>query len=94
MQFARHLRDGVRSGAIYCSVRIWQSARVRTGNSYRMGAGRVVIESVREIGPADVTEALARESGFATVADLMATARHGSGEKVYLVRFYYVGGDG
>lgn len=90
MQFARHLRDGVRSGAITCSVRVWQSARVTTGRSYRLGDGRVVIESVREIAESDVTEALARESGFASVADLMATARHGSGDNIYLIRFHYV----
>lgn len=91
MQFAKGLREGVRSGAITCSVRVWQNARVKVGGSYRLGEGRVVVDSVREIVAAEVTEGLARESGFASVADLMATARHGSGDTVYLVRFHYVG---
>ena len=91
MQFARVLRDRVRSGAITCSVRVWQSARVKVGGSYRSGEGRVVVDSVREILLAEVTQHLACESGFADVADLLATARHGSGENVYLVRFHYVG---
>lgn len=90
MQFAKALREGVRSGAITCSVRVWQSARVRTGNSYRLGEGRVVVDSVREIVADEVSEELARESGFASVADLMATARHGSGDNIYLVHFHYV----
>ena len=38
----------------------------------------------------DVTDNLARESGFAGVDDLLATARHGRGDKVYLVRFHYL----
>jgi hypothetical protein len=37
----------------------------------------------------DITPALARTSGFAGVADLLKTAKHGSGENVYLVEFHY-----
>ena len=40
---------------------------------------------------ADVTPALARESGFLGVVDLLKVAKHGRGENVYLVRFRYVG---
>ncbi len=89
MMFARALRDRVRDGEITCSVRVWQSARVKTGGLYRMEPGRIRVESVREIAPGDVTDDLARRSGFADVADLMKTARHGSGDTVYLVEFTY-----
>jgi len=30
MQFARHLRDGIRSGEITTTIRIWQSPRVKS----------------------------------------------------------------
>jgi hypothetical protein len=33
---------------------------------------------------------LARESGFLGVIDLLKVAKHGSGEKIYLVRFHYI----
>jgi hypothetical protein len=37
-----------------------------------------------------ITEDLARESGFESVGDLLRIARHGIGDKVYLIRFHYV----
>ena len=33
---------------------------------------------------------LARESGFTDVKDLLAIAKHGPGENVYLIRFHYL----
>ena len=41
-----------------------------------------------------LTGALARASGFDGVVDLLKTARHGSGEEVYLVEFHYEDGPG
>lgn len=90
MIFARLLRDGVRSGAITCSVRIWQSARVKVGGLYRMEPGHIRVTSIREIVLDDVTDELARRSGFAGVNDLLETARHGRGSNVYLVEFEYI----
>ena len=45
--------------------------------------------SLREIAEAEVTDELARRSGFADVSELMAVARHGSGETIYLVEFVW-----
>ena len=36
MIFTKRLREGVRSGRITCSVRIWQRPHVTVGNRYRM----------------------------------------------------------
>jgi hypothetical protein len=94
MMFAKQLRERVRSGEITCSVRIWQSPRVRPGGIYPvMGGGHIVVESVDRIAIEDITGELARRSGFAGVIDLLKTARHGSGTNVYLVEFHYVGAD-
>jgi hypothetical protein len=90
MLFAKPLREGIRRGRIRCSVRIWQQPRVRVGGRYQMDEGHIVVDSIDEIDVDDVTDGLARESGFATVADLMRVARHGSGDNVYLVRFHYL----
>ena len=90
MIFTRRLRDDVRNGRITCSVRIWQSPRVKTGGIYRMEEGHIVVDSIREIAPAEITDDLARRSGFAGVEELMEVARHGSGTNAYLVEFHYV----
>lgn len=89
MQFTRKLHDGIRSGAITCSVRIWKNPRVRVGGRYALGPGHVEVESIREIGLEDITPALARRSGFKGVIDLLKVAKHGRGERVYLVEFRY-----
>ena len=38
----------------------------------------------------DITFDLARESGFESVEDLLRIAKHGRGDKVYLIRFHYL----
>ena len=91
MQFTKRLRDPIARGEITCSVRIWRQPHVKVGHSYRMGEGRVVVDALRQIKLEDVTPALARKSGFAGVVDLLKTAKHGHGDKVYLVEFHYEG---
>ena len=90
MVFARELREGVRRGRIRCSVRIWTRPHVKVGGKYPMDEGHIVIESIEAIRLKDVTRDLARESGFVSVKELLQMARHGSGNKVFLVRFHYV----
>ena len=90
MVFTKRLREKVRSGEITCSVRIWQSPRVKVGARYPMDDGMIEIDSIESISFADVTPELARESGFEGVIDLLKVAKHGKGEYVYLVRFHYL----
>ncbi len=90
MIFTKRLRERVRRGRIRCSVRIWQNPRVKVGGRYPMDDGHIVVDSVERITIADITHDLARESGFDSVEDLLSVARHGSGRKVFLVRFHYL----
>jgi predicted DNA-binding protein (MmcQ/YjbR family) len=90
MQFTKRLRDGVRSGKITCSIRIWQRPSVKPGGCYRMQEGQIEVDSIVAIELEDVTPELARESGFDGVVDLLKTAKHGPGTNVYLVRFHYL----
>lgn len=90
MVFAKRLREGVIRGDITCSVRIWTSPHVKAGNRYRMGEGQIEIESITPIGMPDITPELARESGFLGVLDLLKIAKHGRGEKIFLIRFHYI----
>jgi hypothetical protein len=88
--FTKRLREGVRRGAITCSVRIWMRPHVVVGNRYRMEEGEIEVDSILPITYADVTPAIARASGFKGVVDLLKIAKHGRGENVYLVCFHYV----
>ena len=89
MGFTKRLRARVVSGEITCSVRIWQSPHVKVGGRYRLGSGAIEVTGVHQISFGDITPALARRSGFEGVVDLLKVAKHGPGEKVYLVEFGY-----
>lgn len=90
MMFAKPLRERVRSGEITTSVRIWQRPHVKLGGRYPLLDGHIEVTRLQEIDLEDVTEALARESGFDSLEALMETARHGRGERVFLVDFVFI----
>jgi len=91
MMFTKRLREPIMRGEVTCSVRIWQSPRVNVGGRYPLGTGAIHVTAIREIGFQDISPELARRSGFLGVVDLLKVAKHGSGEKVYLVDFEYRG---
>jgi hypothetical protein len=88
--FTKCLREAVRRGRIRSSIRIWTHAHVKVGGRYPMDEGHIIVESVDQIRRADITRALAQESGFGTVKELLEIAQHGRGRKVFVVRFRYV----
>jgi hypothetical protein len=90
MTFTKRLREGVREGRITCSVRIWIRPHVIVGNRYRMEEGEIEIDSITPIGLPDITPELARESGFLGVVDLLKVAKHGKGDRIFLIRFRYI----
>ena len=89
MQFLRELRDRIRHGEITCSVRLWQRSHVKVGGRYSLPPGHVVVTAVTEMSMDDITPSLARRSGFVGVVDLLKTAKHGPGRRVFLVEFRY-----
>jgi hypothetical protein len=90
MVFTKRLREGIRHGRIRCSIRIWTRPHVKVNGRYSMDDGHIVVDSIEPIEIDDITQDLARESGFANVDDLLEIARHGKGENVYLIRFHYL----
>ena len=90
MVFTKRLREKIRRGRIKCSVRIWTRPHVKVGGRYPVDDGHIVVDSIAPIALVDVTDDLARESGFESVDDLLGIARHGKGENVYLIRFRYL----
>jgi hypothetical protein len=90
MVFTKRLREGIRRGRIRVSLRIWQSPRVKAGGRYPMDDGHIVVDSIEPTTRKQVTHDLARESGFDGVEEMMAIAKHGSGKKMFLIRFHYL----
>jgi hypothetical protein len=55
-----------------------------------MEEGEIEVDSIEPIGFPDITPQLARESGFLGLIDLLKVAKHGKGERIYLIRFHYL----
>ena len=89
MQFAKTLRPGVQRGEITTSVRIWKQPRVKIGGRYALPPGEIEVTSILGMSRDDLTEEIARESGFDDLESLLEVAQHGSGENVFLVSFVY-----
>jgi hypothetical protein len=90
MVFTKRLRERVRRGEITVTVRFWMNPRVSVGGRYRMEEGEIEVDSIETIGFLDITPELARASGFLGVLDLLKVAKHGKGERIYLIRFHYI----
>ncbi len=90
MQFTERLREPIRRGEITSSVRIWQRPHVKVGGRYPLSPGQIEVTRIHEIALADVTPELARQGGFAGLVDLLKVAKHGRGERVFLVEFRYL----
>ncbi len=90
MVFSKPLLEGIRRGRIRCSIRFWTHPHVKVDGRYPLGDGRIVVESITPIEMSDVTDGLARESGFDSVQALLDVARHGKAKNIYLIRFRYL----
>jgi len=62
--FTKRLREGIRRGRIRCTIRIWTRLQVKVRGKYAMDEGHVVVDSIEAIRMRDITQDLARESGF------------------------------
>src|ERR1700742_4353389 len=89
MHFIEKLREPIRRGEITTSIRIWQRPHVKVGGIYGMEGGHILVTAMTEIEIRDITPKMARDSGFDGLVDLLKTAKHGSGERVFLVEFEF-----
>jgi hypothetical protein len=89
MLFQRRFHERIRNGEITCTVRVWKRLHVKVGGRYAFSDGFIVIDRIHETRLDDVTPALARRSGFASLVDLLKTAKHGAGERVFIIDFHY-----
>jgi hypothetical protein len=90
MLFQTRFHEAIRSGEITCTVRIWRRPHVRIGGRYRLGQGAIEVDRILEAGFDALTPALARRTGFASLVELLKVAKHGHGERVFIIDFHYV----
>jgi hypothetical protein len=90
MLFQSRFHDPIRRGDLTSTIRIWHRPRVRIGGRYSLGGGSIEVERIQEIEFDALTPALARRSGFASVVELLKVAKHGAGQRIFLIDFRYV----
>jgi len=85
----------VLSGEITVSFRLWQRPKVKAGNRYRVGPGRIEVDSVDLVPFATIDETDLRRSGEADLETLRRRAAHAGpisdDTLVYRVEFHVVG---
>jgi hypothetical protein len=91
MLFQRRFHERIVDGEIRCTVRIWQRPHAKVGGRYGLGRGAVVVDKICETRLDDITPALARRCGFESLVDLLKVAKHGPGERVFVIDFHYDG---
>jgi len=94
MQFSPELSDGVASGRITLSFRLWQRPQVKVGGQYVAGAVRIEIDSMEMVPFSSVTRADVRRSGERDLESLRARAAHAGpiddDTLVYRIEFHVV----
>jgi hypothetical protein len=94
VQFSRDLRDGVASGRITVSFRLWQRPQVKVAGRYSVGAVQIEIDSIELMPFGAVTADDVRHSGERDRESLRERAAHAGpiaeNTLVYRVDFHVV----
>src|SRR5689334_22693549 len=83
------IRERIAKGEISETVRVWLRPRAKVGSRFALLSGSIEVTSVTEVAPERITDALSRRLGFKNAGEMMKVARHGAGDRIYLVRFVY-----
>ena len=92
VRFEQRLRDGIHTGEIVLAFRRWKRSQVVPGHHYRTGIDMVEVEAVDVVEPSSVNVGQAREAGYASVGDLLASLRGDPALPVYRVRLHRIDG--
>lgn len=94
MQFSRDLREGVASGRITTSFRLWQRPQVKVAGRYSVGSVLIEIDSIEMMPFRAVTARDVQLSGERDRESLRSRAAHagpiGEDTLVYRVEFHVV----
>ncbi|MDQ1379993.1 MAG: hypothetical protein QOJ71_712 [Actinomycetota bacterium] len=81
-------RDAIVNGEVTLTFRRWKRPQVVAGNTYRTGAGRIVVDAIDVVDPERITNADARRAGFATRVEVVAALRGGPDLPTYRIRIH------
>ena len=94
MMFSRDLRDGVMSGEITVSIRLWSRPQVKIGGRYPTAGVVIEIDSLEVMPFSAVTDDDLRASGETDIEALRERAAHSGpitdGTLVYRIEFHVV----
>jgi hypothetical protein len=94
MQFSPELRDGVASGRIRLSFRLWTRPKVKVGGQYATAAVRIEVDSIEMVPFSSVTPADVRRAGEKDRESLRRRTAHAGpvddDTLVYRIEFHVV----
>jgi hypothetical protein len=94
VQFSRDLRDGVASGKITVSFRLWQRPQVKLAGRYSVGSVQIEVDSIELMPFRAVTDDDVRDSGEKDRESLRERAAHAGpiadDTLIYRVEFHVV----
>ena len=85
--------ERIECGEITLAFRRWKRPTVVAGGALHSPAGLLAIEEVTIVTEADITEADARDAGYDTVDQVIASLQHGDDRTLYRIRFRRAGDD-
>lgn len=88
MLFGPVERPEILTGQVCLVFRRWRTARVYAGRTYRTNAGRLIVEDVRDIEAAAITDADARLAGKADADQARADLRGDPDWPVFRIAFH------
>jgi hypothetical protein len=88
--FEAKYREPIASGAVDLTFRRWKGSQAIVGHRYRTAAGRLEVDAVDVVTPADITDDDARRAGRASAAALLAALPGPADVPVFRVRFHAV----
>jgi hypothetical protein len=84
---------GIADGSVTLAFRRWDRPRMRPGSTQRTTAGVVLVETVDEIDPEDLTKDDARQAGVRSLAELRRLVDRRDGAHVYRMQVSLAGAD-
>ena len=94
MHFARELRDGVASGAVTLSYRLWARPQAKVGGRYRVGDATIEVDDMELVPFGSITPREVRRTGSQHREALRALAAHAGpiddDTLVYRIEFHVV----
>ncbi len=94
MQFSPELREGVASGRITLTFRLWSRPQVKEGGRYAVAGAQIEIDSIEMVPFSSVTKADVRRCGEKDLESLRARTAHAGpvhdDTLVYRIEFHVV----